>query len=218
MRGNMSTYDYGSPSNDENVFEALRRAIVEGEQDAQLRLQQSLGDIIREWLRHHPRRETAYYLGNEEFYVATTFERFWQLACDVQLEFSTFDSMMPYLRLSLNGAILDMLRTSSRPKEVQLPQPDFLRKQQMEDDTSCHGVWERLQKDLLNVHEQRLAYLLFHCGLKPREIIHHYSQEFRDVCEINRLRLHIMGRLLSNEDIHPNSKADRFLSLCEKRA
>ena len=193
----MSTYDYGNPSNDENVVEVLRRAIVEGEHDARLRLQQYLGDVVREWLRQHPRREAAYYLGNEEYYVAATFERFWHLACDRQFEFSTFDSVMPYLRLSLNGAILDMLRTSSQPKEVLLPQPDFRRKQQMEDETSCHGVWERLQKDLLNVREQRLAYLLFHCGLKPREIIHHCSQEFYDVCEINRLRLYIMKRLLS---------------------
>ncbi len=67
----------------------------------------------------------------------------------------------------------------------------------MEDETSCHVVWERLQKDLLNMHEQRLAFLLFHCGLKPREIILRCSQEFYDVCEINRLRLHIIGRLLS---------------------
>lgn len=67
----------------------------------------------------------------------------------------------------------------------------------MEDETSCNGVWERLQKDLLNVHEKRLAYLLFHCGLKPQEIINHCSQEFRDVSEINRLRLHILGRFAS---------------------
>ena len=197
MRGNMGSYDCGNSSSNEYVVDALRRAIVEGEQNARFCLQQYLGDVVLGWLRQHPRMETAYYLGNEEYYVAATFERFWQLACDRQFEFSTFDSVMPYLRLSLNGAILDMLRTSSQPKEVLLPQADFLRKQQKEDETSCHGVWERLQKDLPNVHEQRLAYLLFHCGLKPREIIHQYSQEFCDVCEINRLRLHIMGRLLS---------------------
>jgi hypothetical protein len=151
MRGNMGSYDCGNSSSNEYVVDALRCAIVEGEQDARLRLQQYLGDVVRGWLRQHPRREAAYYLGDEEYYVAATFERFWQLACDPQFEFSTFDSVMPYLRLSLNGAILDMLRTSSQPKEVLLPQPDFRRKQQMEDETSCHGVWERLQKDLLNV-------------------------------------------------------------------
>ena len=197
MRGNMGSYDCGNSSSNEYVVDALRRAIVEGEQNARLCLQQYLGDVVLGWLRQHPRMETAYYLGNEEYYVAATFERFWQLACDRQFEFSTFDSVMPYLRLSLNGAILDMLRTSSQPKEVLLPQLDFRRKQQIEDETSCHGVWERLQKDLLNAHEQRLAYLLFHCGLKPREIIHYCSQEFYDECEINILRLHIMGRLLS---------------------
>lgn len=200
MRGNMSTYEYGSPSNDENVVEVLRLAIVEGEQDARLRLQQYLGDVVCGWLRQHPRSETAYYLGNENYYVAATFERFWQFPFDRQFEFSTLDSVMPYLRLSLNEVILNMLRTSSRPKEVQLRQPDFLRKQEMEDETSCHEVWERVQKNLLNVHEQRLTYLLFHCGLKPREIIHHSSQEFNDVCEISRLRLQIMERLLSNAD------------------
>ena len=201
MRGYMSTYDCGNSSNNEYVVDALRRAIVEGEQDARLCLQQYLGDVVLGWLGQHPRRETAYYLGNEEYYVAATFERFWQLACNRQFEFSTSDSVMPYLRLSLNEAILDMLRTSSRPKEIQLPQSDFSRKQQMEHETSCHVHWESLQKDLPNVHEQRLAYLLFHCGLKPREIMHHCSQEFCDVCEINRLRLHIMGRLLSVDGI-----------------
>ncbi len=197
MRGNMSTYGYGSLSNNENAIEVLRHAIAESDQDARVRLQQYLDEIVRGWLRQHPSGEAAYRLDNEEHFVAATFERFWQLAIDRQLEFSTFATVLSYLRLSLNGVILDMLRTSSPPKGVQLPQPDFRRKLQMEDETSCHVVWERLQKDLLNMHEQRLAFLLFHCGLKPREIILRCSQEFYDVCEINRLRLHIIGRLLS---------------------
>ena len=122
----MGSYDCGNSSSNEYVVDALRRAIVEGEQNVRLCLQQYLGDVVLGWLRQHPRRETVYYLGNEEYYVAATFERFWQIAFDRQLEFSTFDSVMPYLRLSLNGAILDMLRTSSQPIEVQLPQPDFM--------------------------------------------------------------------------------------------
>src|SRR5215467_7029840 len=94
MRGYMSTYDYGSPFNDENVVELLRYAIVEGEQNARLRLQQYLGDVVRGWLRQHPRRESLYCLVNEEYYVAATFKRFWQLTFDRQFEFSTFDSVM----------------------------------------------------------------------------------------------------------------------------
>lgn len=191
----MSTYDYGRLSQDENVVKLLRRAIVEGEQNARLRLQRGLGDVFRRWLREHPRKETACCLSNEEYYIAATFERFWQLASDQKLEFSTIDAVMPYLGLSLNGAVLDMLRTTSQPKEVTLLQPDFHNKQHLEYETFCHEVWEGLQKNLPNVRKQRLAYLLFLCGLNPREIIHHYSSEFSDVNEINQLRLYIMSLL-----------------------
>jgi hypothetical protein len=196
----MTTYGYGSPSDDKNAIEILRCAIAEGDQDARVRLQQYLGEVVRGWLRQHPRREAACRLNHEEHYVTATFERFWQLTIDQQLEFSTFSTVLPYLRLSLNGAILDMLRAPSRPKEVQLPQPDFLGMSQMEDETSCTEVWERLQRVLLNVREQRLAYLLFHCGLKPQQILHCCPQEFCDVYEIYRLRLNMMGRLLPNVD------------------
>lgn len=191
----MSTYEYGSPPLDENIVEELHRAIVEGEQNARLRLQQDLGDVVRRWLREYPRKETAYCLGNEEYYIAATFERFWQLASDQQLEFSTIGSVIPYLGLSLNGVVLDMLRTSSQPKEVTLLQPNFYNKQHLEYETFCHEVWEGLQKKLPYVREQRLAYLLFLCGLNPREIIHHYSSEFNDVGEINQLRLYMMSLL-----------------------
>ena len=70
----------------------------------------------------------------------------------------------------------------------------------MEDETSCNGVWERLHKNLLNVREQRLAYLLFHCGFKPGEIVHCCPQEFSDMCEIYRLRRNIIERILRNVD------------------
>ena len=36
----MSTYGYGSPSDDKNAIEILRCAIAEGDQDARVRLQQ----------------------------------------------------------------------------------------------------------------------------------------------------------------------------------
>jgi hypothetical protein len=124
---------------------------MEGDQDAWVWVQQYLREAVRRWLYYHPRREEALCLDSEEHYVARTFERFWQLAHDRQFEFSTLTKVLLHLRLSLNGAILDTLRTSSQPKEVQFQQTDFLRKQQLEDETSCNGVWERFHKQLLNI-------------------------------------------------------------------
>ena len=51
----------------------------------------------------------------------------------------------------------------------------------MEDSTDSCEVWDILKTILANSIEQRLAYLLFHCGLKPREIMHFCPQEFSDV-------------------------------------
>jgi hypothetical protein len=61
-------------------------------------------------------------------------------------------------------------------------------------------VWNTLKTILPNPSEQRVAYLLFHCGLKPREIVRFCPQEFSDVQEIYRLRYNIMERLLCNAD------------------
>jgi len=54
------------------------------------------------------------------------------------------------------------------------------------------NLWGTLQKLLPDVREQRLAFLLFNCGLKPREIVSHCPQEFCDLQEIYRLRRNIM--------------------------
>jgi hypothetical protein len=198
MRKKMSTYLCGSPYNDEHVEELLRRAIIQGDQEARLRVQLCLGKVVRGWLGRHPNREALCNLDSEENYVAVAFERFWQVTIDKQMAFSTLATALHYLRVSLNGAMLDRLRASSVPKEVPLPQPDSPEEPLMEDAMRVAEVWELLQSMLLNEREQRLAYLLFHCGLGPQEIVHSCQQEFSDVDEIHRLRHTIMERLLCN--------------------
>ena len=140
-------------------------------------------------------------LESEENYVAQTFERFWHAtAFHQRVEFSTLAAALQYLRASLNGAILDMLRAYARPREVSLPEPGEPGEPLVEDSTDNGEVWEILHMILSNPREQRLAYLLFHCGLKPREIIRFCPQEWSDIQEIYRWRSNIMERLLRNMD------------------
>ena len=61
-------------------------------------------------------------------------------------------------------------------------------------------LWEILQRVLPSEREQRLAYLLHHCNLKPREIVRFCPQEWPDVQEIYRLRRNILERLLRKTD------------------
>ncbi len=192
----MSAYQCGDPSNDEYAIELLRRARMYTDQNAWLEVKQYLGRVVRGWLYRHPNRDALYQLDNTENYVNATFERFWQVTIDQQIDFNDLTTVMQYLFVSLNGAILDKLRASSRLKEAPLPQSTFQGEALPEDAISRNVVWERLQQDLLNVREQRLVYLLFYCGLKPQEIVHCCPQEFSDACEIYCLRHTIMKRLL----------------------
>jgi hypothetical protein len=53
---------------------------------------------------------------------------------------------------------------------------------------------------LPDARKQRLAYLLFHCGLSLRDVLLNCPQEFDDLREISRLRHDILEQLLHNAD------------------
>ena len=62
------------------------------------------------------------------------------------------------------------------------------------------SIWQSIESLLCDEREKRLAYLLYYCGLKPRDIIVRCSQEFDDVKEIYRLNHNIIERLRRNRD------------------
>jgi hypothetical protein len=194
----LSNYCQGEPCTETYAVELFRRATVQGNQEARAWVYYCFRVVVRGWLRSHPRREAACCLESEEHYVAQAFERFWQATVSTQrLEFSRLAAALQYLRACLNGAILDTLRVSARAREVGLPEPG---EPKVEDCTDSSEAWRGLKTMLPNVREQRLAYLLFHCGLGPGEIVRFCPQEFSDVSEISRLRQNIMERLLYNAD------------------
>ena len=197
----MCAYQCDNPSKDEYVVELLHRAILHADQNARVKVQQYLCGVVCVWLHRHPNRGALYRLDNEENYVDVAFERFWRVTVDQRIAFNTLATALHYLRVSLNAAILDRLRASSRPKEVSTPLPVFPGEPLLEDVTSSAEVWERLQRELHNAREQRLAYLSFHCGLKPGEIVYWCSQEFSDVSEIYHLLCNIMERLVKAKSL-----------------
>jgi hypothetical protein len=197
----LNTYCRGEPCIERYGVELIRRATVQGDQEAWAWVQHCFGGVVLNWVRRHPQRAQACRLESEEHYVAQAFERFWQAtATNQRVEFSTLAAALRYLRASLHGAILDTLRAYVRPREISRPVPGEPGEPQMEDVTSSSEVWEMLKALLVNPREQRLAYLLFHCGLSPREIVRGSPQEWSDVKEIARLRRTIMERLLCHAD------------------
>ena len=181
---------------EEYNLELLRRAIAHGDQDAWAVFQQCLEETVLTWLHEHPSREVACRGLCEKHVVAQAFELFRQAAIQAQMACETLARVRVYLRASLHGAILDRLRILSRPKEVSRLVPGLAGEPRMEDQLDSNEIWEVLQTLLPSAREQRLAYLLFHCGLGPKEILHCCSQEWSDVQEIYGLRRNIVERLL----------------------
>jgi hypothetical protein len=193
-RREVQAYRSEEPSDEASSLELLRRAIVQGDQEAWAGLQRCLSELAQGWLSSHPRGEEALRWKSEESFVALAFERFWQATVRQQVAFRTLAGALAYLRASLHGAILDMLRIHSRPGEASLPELHE------EDRAASLHAWEFLQSMLPNAREQRLAYLLYHCGLGPKEIVRFCQEEWSDVQEIYQLRRTILERVLRNAD------------------
>jgi hypothetical protein len=203
-------------------LQLLRRAIAHSDQDAWARFQQCLEETVLTWLHEYPGREAACRGLCEKDLVAQAFERFRQAAIQAQMALETLAGMLVYLRACLHGAILDTLRTLSRPGAVSRPVLGQAGEPRMEDQMDSNEIWEALQTLLPSARERRLAYLLYHCGLGPQEILHCCSQEWSDAQEIYRLRRTIVERLLHHADSlllltqSPRSSCKEGLSLEEK--
>jgi len=197
----INAYRRGEPSTDVYGVELLRRATMWDDQEAWASLQQCLTEVVRGWLHRHSSREVAARLDSEENYVAQAFAQFWQASTQrQQIEFRTFAAALQYLRASLNGALLDTVRAYGRPKEIPRPVLGEAREPWAEDGREGQELWEVIRSYVPNPPEQRLTYLLFHCGLKPREIVRFCPEEFCSVEDIYQLRRTIVERLLRHAD------------------
>lgn len=172
-------------SNDRYALEILRRALVEQTDEAWSALHQCFSETIRVWIRSH----LALLRDSEENYIAQTFSRFWYAVHHQHIAFTWLPAALSYLHATLNGVMTDTLRSHLRvcSREVPLPEPGLSNEPSVEEPLECESLWESIQTLLFNERERRVIYLLYYCGLKPREIVLRCPQEFAEVKEIYRL-------------------------------
>lgn len=173
-------------------LELLPSASRHDDREVWAAFQQSLEETVLTWLHDHPGREAACRIHSERHFITQAFEQLRLAIVQGQVACETLCEEVVYLRASLNGAIMETLRASSRPKEVALPLPEEF---SGEDQTNRSEQWEIVQTLLPHARERRLAYLLYCCGLEPAEIVRLCPQEWSDVQEISRLRRTLLQRL-----------------------
>lgn len=173
-------------------LELLHRASRQGDLEAWAAFQQGLEETVLTWFHAHPGCEAASRVQSDSHFVARAFEQLWHLVVQGQVACETLSEVVVYLRASLNGAILETLRDSRRPRAASSRGLDGGERPERS------VVWGKLQARLSNQREQRLAYLLYHCGLEPAEIVRSCPQEWSDVHEVARLRRSIFTRLMQS--------------------
>ena len=196
-------YRRGEPSNGQFTLELFQRALKQRDSWAWEVVQQCCSENMHRWIRGHPLREIAYRYDSEENYIAQSFARFWQATVDNQnIAFKTLGAALQYLSMSLNATIIDTLRVYARAQIVSLPDNDEVLEPLFSKDDEYEGseLWDAILPLLPNERERRIIYLLYHCGLKPREVVQFCAQEFSDVMEIYSVRRNFFDRLKRNKD------------------
>ena len=214
----VNKYRRGEAHDDVYCLEIFRRAILQHDEGAWAVLHQRFQETMLIWVRRHPSHELACQIDAEQNYVDHAFTRFWRATSQNQvLEFSTLGAALKYLKTCLNAEIMDTLRSHQRARELPLPDVGFSEHSQwQEQESSRHDasfpeplvdesdesseLWEAIQSLLPNKRERRVAYLLYHCNLKPREIVRYRPDEFKNVQEIYHLARNIIERLNRNQD------------------
>ncbi len=194
-------YRRGESSDDKYSLELFKRALMQSNSLAWEAVQQCFDAIMHRWMSSHPLKETACRLDSEENYVAQGFTRFWLATVNNQeTAFSRLGAVLKYLRACLHAVIIDTLRTYSRARVITLAESGEAGEIFIEDHYDSSGLWQVIDHLIVDEHERRVAYLLYYCGLKPREIMHFRCQEFENVQEIYRIRRTIIDRLQRNAD------------------
>jgi len=177
-----------------STLDLLRRASTQGDLQAWTAFKQSLEETVLSWFHEHPGSEAVCELQSEWHFVALAFEQLWQAVIQGHVSCETLSDVLVFLRLILNGAILETLRVSKRPEAVSSIWQDG------EDSGGKSDLWDWLQARLPNKQEQRLAYLLYHCRFEPSEIVRCYPHEWSDSHEVTRLRHVILMRLMNESN------------------
>ena len=186
---------WGETHDDQCWGEVLRRARVQRDEAACDVIEDHLAQIIRGWLACHPKQELACRLESEASYVTRTCERFWQAVVQQEQALDRLEMALQYVRACLNSVILDTLRAHAYTTLIPFPRPARAGEKDHED---AQASWERIRGMLPTEREQRVAYLLFHCGLPPEDIVRLYPQEVGDWQDICRVRRVVIGGLLAS--------------------
>ncbi len=198
----LGAYRPQHPGDDRYCLEIFRRAIVDGDNEAWIALQEQFRDNVLYWLRCHAKRREALQIETEQSYVDETFARLWHWGRDGTLEFRSLAGALKSLHLCLESSVIDHLRRYTYKEHFPLPEYGLSGTPSPEEEGYDRiALWKEIQRILTNRRELRVIFLVYHEGLKPREIVEHCPEEFADEKAVYRPLKNALRRLRQHKDI-----------------
>ena len=174
----INNYRQKKESDDRYCLEIFKRAIIDGDNEAWVALQEQFRENVLIWLRCHTKRQEALRIETEQNYIDDTFKRFWLWGNNQRFEFRSLAGALKFLNLCLNSLIIDNLRFYARSERIPLPEYRISTASTNGGPDDKRELWQAIQKILTDKRELRIVFLLYHEGLKPREIIQRCPGEF----------------------------------------
>ncbi len=188
------------PSDERYCLELLRRALVEQDEAAWTIVYSHWQETVRLWFRANANCAAALRHDEEQSYIDDTFKRFWLSAKAQHLELTSLAGVLRYVRRCLNSVLIDTLRAYARKHMHSLPEPDSADELLVEESYHENEWWGVIESMLKDERERRAIYLLYQCGLTPKEIVRRCPGEFTDEQELYRLRRNGVARLKRHSD------------------
>lgn len=168
---------------------------MDSDNEAWIALQEQFRENVLYWLRCHSKRREALQVDTEQSYVDDAFRRLWQWGNNQKLAFRSLAGALKFLHLCLDASVVDCLRRYAYKERFPLSEYIPSSAPLLEEDYTRSELWKEIGRILKNPHEQRVIFLVYHEGLKPREIVRRCPEEFPEVEEVHRLLRNAMRRL-----------------------
>ena len=180
------------------AFALLRRALVDGSEEAFAYFYELYQRQVTAWVHQHPRFEQTG--EGAEYFTQAAFTAFYFALRGAKFErFPTLSAALQYLKLCVHTQVALYLRNSQRQRETPLDQEhDRLETVDSDAALAAGDLWSRICELLPNARDQLLARCAFALRLRPSEIRQAYSAYWSSERDIS-LALYRIRRTLRND-------------------
>jgi DNA-directed RNA polymerase specialized sigma24 family protein len=186
--------------NQPHCFELFRRAIALGDEKAWSLIFSVYQRQIERWVGRHPSFPNC--AEEVQYFVNRALERFWRALTPQKFsDFREISMLLEYLKLCVNGAILDHVRTLERKKIAESDDIESIAANTSEplgEKIEVEETWKSLIISLEDEREIIVLECAYVFDMPARQILAQNPQHFSEVREIYRIKENILRRLRRN--------------------